>query len=676
MRVLPRASTRTGRRAPDASTSQRPDARRGQEAHAPEHGPSAVSRQCSHTMSWGLPAARFASGTGDDDAIAGTSRQATSSGSQMRAAPRSANARAAAAFETVNRGRHLEGRPGLARVGDLGEVAAHHARRAGCERSLTPLVGDARHLLEHHDQARHQGRPRVGVGLEQALGADGDLDALPSPGEGARGLGGVVDHDDAGGRDGGDRGRGGRRVHGRGSVRARGASGVRAAGHGAGRRGGIERGYRGRRLPDGARAAHEMDRAPGVDVALAADDDALPRLPVDRARHHRPALGHVGGRVGAGDVADLERVARADRAIEPDHHLLVPALDDDADGQPLVARALPAHELRARTTLEVLDGEAAVERLGQARLEGAGVRWAPRREGVQRLAIAGDDVEHVIGVLHAALDLEGADPGRDERGQMADGQVVARAQQHVAVAGVHAAALGVLQRVAHAARLRAVPAIRRAAAAARGEPARARIADADRAMAEGLDLHARLRELRDLGHRELPAAGDARDAQLVRRQPRARGRVHAGLGGEVDLDRGGLRRQARREARVGDDHRVGAGCDHLARQRDRAVELVIAQVDVEGDVDAGAAGVRGPGAAGQLVEGQVPRAGAGVVGARAAIDRVGAGGDGGQKRLVGPGGREQLWKASVMDLPTPLEFGGVAPAKSVSFSQPRIHEGA
>ena len=51
---------------------------------------------------------------------------------------------------------------------------------------------------------------------------------------------------------------------------------------------------------------------------------------------------------------------------------------------------------------------------------------------VERRSIHAGDESHVLGRLHAALDLERGDAGRDERGQQFDAGQVARGQQVVA----------------------------------------------------------------------------------------------------------------------------------------------------------------------------------------------------------------------------------------------------
>ena len=173
---------------------------------------------------------------------------------------------------------------------------------------------------------------------------------------------------------------------------------------------------------------------------------------------------------------------------------------------------------------------------------------------------------------------------------MADRQVVARTQQQIALARVDAAPRAVREPVVQAARLRAVAAVGRAAAAKRRERAGPRIAHADGPVAERLDLDAGGRHGRDLVHRELAAAGDTGDAELPGGQERAGRGMHARLGRQVNLDVA-----PQTTTRLGDGPRSATitasapASRTIRRQRDRLVQLVIAHEDVEGDVQASAA---------------------------------------------------------------------------------------
>ena len=217
----------------------------------------------------------------------------------------------------------------------------------------------------------------------------------------------------------------------------------------------------------------------------------------------------------------------------------MPAVDDPAHAHALVARALPAHKVRPGPSRQIAVGEPAVKGARQASdgllgragnvapgIAPGGVRRSRRvgtalrgvhacHRGIQRLAVARDHVVDVIRILHAPLDLEGPNTRADQLVQMPGRQVVAWAQQQVAVALIHAPALTVYQLVGHAAGLGAIAAIGRAAPPARGKRARPRIANADGAVAERLDLDARRRHGPDLVHRKLATARHARRPQLL-----------------------------------------------------------------------------------------------------------------------------------------------------------------
>ena len=266
-----------------------------------------------------------------------------------------------------------------------------------------------------------------------------------------------------------------------------------------------------------------------------------------------------------------------------------------------------------------------------------------------------DDVVHVVGVLHAPLDLQRRDAGGHELGDVPHGQVVARAEQAVTDHLGAVLARLVHERVGQAARLRAVAAVRRAAAPHRRRRAGTGIADADGPMAKRLDadgrgaierLAPRSREVAQLVERQLARAAQALDAQLAPDK--------ADAGGTDVRDDEGVRAEGRRAACAGDG----------------AVQLALPQVHVEGHVDPDAAGM-GHGAGGAEVRpGDVVGRGACVERAHAAVHRVGARRDGGQQRVQRARGREKFRKG-VAHVGSPLVRGDLLPIEPSMVYGPR-----
>ena len=296
-----------------------------------------------------------------------------------------------------------------------------------------------------------------------------------------------------------------------------------------------------------ALAADKVDLSAHLDLSLAANPHAIAGCGINRGGHHGPALGRILGGVGPWYKAHLQRVAGVDRVFKCHQHLLMPAVDDPAHAHALVARALPTHKVRPGPPRQIAVGEPAVKGARQASdgLLGRAGSVAPGtaltgvhacHRGIQRLAIARDHVVDVIRILHAPLDLEGPDARADQLVQMPGRQVVAWAQQQVAVARIHAPAHTVYQLVGHAAGLGAIAAIGRAAPPARGKRTRPRVANADGAVAKRLDLDARRRHGPNLAHRKLATARHARRPKLLCGQHGASGGMHARLGRQMDLD--------------------------------------------------------------------------------------------------------------------------------------------
>ena len=162
-------------------------------------------------------------------------------------------------------------------------------------------------------------------------------------------------------------------------------------------------------------------------------DDALPRCGIHRARHLRPALGHIGTRVGTRIEPNLERVTRRHGGIELNGHLFVAHSDQAPHAHALVNCALKAHQLGTRTPSQVRIGKPTVKRPSQLALKlfhGTGVPRAVAQY-IECPAPHPHHIEYVIGVLHAPLDLERRHPDIYKLGQMRNTQIVTRTKQTV-----------------------------------------------------------------------------------------------------------------------------------------------------------------------------------------------------------------------------------------------------
>ena len=193
------------------------------------------------------------------------------------------------------------------------------------------------------------------------------------------------------------------------------------------------------------------------------------------------------------------------------------------------------------------------------------------------------DVLDVAQVLVAALDLEAADAGVDQRAQIRT-LVVVFEREHMLVVG-HDAPAGIGHGVGQAAFLRAVATVGAAPGVGVADEALARIGHAERAVDEELQrrgLHLVGNRL-DLRQRQLTRQHHLREAHVLQKA-RLLGRADVGLGAGVELDRWQVHAQ---QAHVLDDQRVGAGVVELPDQASRRLQFVVAQDRVERDKDAG-----------------------------------------------------------------------------------------
>ena len=286
-----------------------------------------------------------------------------------------------------------------------------------------------------------------------------------------------------------------------------------------------------------------------------------------------------------------------------------------------------------------------------------GLGVLPSRQGVERVAVGSHDGEHVVGGLHAPLHLERPHSGVAHLGEAVHGAVVlgaeqARAAHPAALLGkalrghardLHHVAVLVDEVIRQAAGLGAEAPVGRAPAVERAHEAHARVAEAERPVAEALQLHALLRDAGDLRQRELARKGHAVDAPDVAAPRHAARVVHVGLRGDVGLHLRPPAADLRHEAPVLDDEGIRAELPRTAHEIEHARHLLGGDGDVHGHVDARPGEVGSPARRGERLVIEVVGAATGVeVVAQPAVDRVRPRGERGVERLGAAGGRQQL----------------------------------
>ena len=325
--------------------------------------------------------------------------------------------------------------------------------------------------------------------------------------------------------------------------------------------------------------------------------------------------------------------------------------------------------------MQVGVGEVAVEGARQgAHHLGVGAGGLPLGELVERAAVGAHDRPHVVGGLHAPLDLKGAAAGADEGFKVADGAVVARREQARAADARDFGPRLVVHAVGQAARLAAEPAVRRAAALGAAQQAFARIADAQRAVAEHLELDALVGAGLDLAERELARKRDPRAAAAFGEAHAARV-VHVRLGGEVKLEVGPQLVHQAQQPPVLDDEGVGPASRAVVDEPQGVGELVLADEYVDGHVDARTGEVGHPACRGERLPVEVVGVAAGVEGPHPAVDGVGAGGDGGLEGVERPGRREQFGEGCALGAAGRVVWHGVvsfASSSRRSVVRPRV----
>ncbi len=393
--------------------------------------------------------------------------------------------------------------------------------------------------------------------------------------------------------------------------------------------------------------AVERDHAAGTGVLARVGGEELRGVvrgtdlqQVARAHGGVQAHVHLRHRHGAEAVAPSPAAAAADLGaaqVAAGHH--------GAHQLAAVVGAVVAHHVAVRAAVQVAVGEVAVEGAAQRAVARGLVRvggLAARGQVIQLRAVRGYDGVHVVRCLHAALDLERAQARVAQAAQVVNRAEVLGTQRPHARGIAHDVALLVHQVVRQAAGLRAQAAIRAPGAGKRAQHAHAGVAEAQRAVAKALELHALARDGRDLRHAELARERHALRAQLAApaHGPRV---VHVGLRGYVALDLRPQPAHLRKQAPVLDDEAVRAQKPRLAHQRQRLGHLVGLDHDVLRHVHARTGQVSLTARLGKRLVREVVRAATRVeVASQAAEDRVGPGGERRPEGSRAPGGRQEL----------------------------------
>ena len=298
-----------------------------------------------------------------------------------------------------------------------------------------------------------------------------------------------------------------------------------------------------------------------------------------------------------------------------------------------------AHDLVATIVGHVGGGEAAREGLGQnlklvlvcARRFAQrclGVGGKPLKRAIDELAVHAHDRAHVLGALHTALDLKGRNARLNELGQNLGSAQVFRAQKMLAGGGQgFVLQRTIVQGVGQAACLSAATAVGRAPADHRRHEALPRIAHADGAVAEGLDLHTQLggsrRKHGNLLERKLASERHALGAQLGG-SAQALDIVRVHLCGNVQARALDGTHDFRSDARILHDEGVDPGSISLTRKLHGVGQLGRKHHRVKRQVDLHSAQMGVIAGLAQLIQAKVVGTVARVELPRAQVNRVGA----------------------------------------------------
>ena len=272
------------------------------------------------------------------------------------------------------------------------------------------------------------------------------------------------------------------------------------------------------------------------------------------------------------------------------------------------------------------------------------------RDLVEEPLVLTRDGRDVLRLLLAAFDLEAANAGVGDRGEVLVGSEILRRDE---VASIELAAVSrVGENVVLPARLCAGAAI---GAALRDHPrhvALAGVGDAERAVHERLEAergHGRVNRA-DVVEGVLAGEHHALDTELLHDRG-AGGVVHRHLRRSMQLERGVDALDQPDDADVLDDGCVDSAIDGAAEESQRIAKLGGLEEDVEGEVNPAPALVSDPARLLHFVHRQLRALVPGVEPLGAKIDRVGAIGDGSADGVEGAGGSEKFGDALELHKP-------------------------
>ena len=362
------------------------------------------------------------------------------------------------------------------------------------------------------------------------------------------------------------------------------------------------------------------------------------------AKLQQVALAHGLKQLNAGDGGAATAVV----GLEPAHIAVgQAAAEHRAHDLAAVVGALVTHHLVTRGAVLVGVRKVTVKAALELALTGGFLVLRGRNIGqhiVNLMTIHVDDGIHVIGSLHAALELERCGAGVIQTANKLRSVGVARAQRALATGGGERAAVLVDQLVGQAAGLGAHAAVGRAARHGKArQQAQTRVAKADGTVAKDLEV--------DIG-RGVVDGGDLVDGELAR-EGHAVGALLAApdgsavvmdvrLGRDMRLDAGHRALDLKEQTPVLDDEGIGAQRGAAMDELQRIGHLGLLDDDVDRDVDARAGQVRS--AAGLLkgLVGKVRCLAAGVEAAHATVDGVCPGSECGGEGLRASGGGQEL----------------------------------
>ncbi len=387
-----------------------------------------------------------------------------------------------------------------------------------------------------------------------------------------------------------------------------------------------------RRAHDGPSERDALARRDRLPMDPVVHTDRAHRIDREADGAHRPALGRLEG----------DAVARLDRGRHVDHDLAIADAHHAAEHDAVVV-GLRARDVAAplATAVHAAGVAAAVDLHQRLDLGGRRRRCLATRNTLEEAAIALRHRGDVLGLLLAPLDLEAADTGGRDLGQVIVRREVLGADQVAAVELERLVVVG--EDVVLATALRARAAVGGALADHPAHVALAAVRDAERAVHERLETECgdRGADRPDVVERVLAREHDTLEAELLH-DARARRVVHRHLRRAVDLEAGVGALDGAHEADVLHDGRVDAAGDALAEEVERVGHLGRLHQHVEGEVDAHAARVGGAAGDVEFVERELRPLVTRIEALGAEVDGVGPVGHGRPHGIERAGGRQEF----------------------------------